>query len=102
MKTTRPKPRTVRTIEKLLFRRPTGLADGLALKELAPQVAQDLTRPTQLGPPLPGHDSGHSALWRGTVYPRAAVCPTRDRPLSERSCETSAISANCRRLRSPT
>src|SRR3954470_15627841 len=73
-KTARQKPRTaVRTIEKLLFRRPTGLADGLALKELAPQVAQDLTRPTQLGPPLPEHDFGHSALLARHCIPPCRV-----------------------------
>src|SRR3954454_17899723 len=73
MKTTRPKPRTVRTIEKLLFRRPTGLADGLALKELARQVAQDLTRLTQLRPPLPEHDFGHSALLARHCIPPCRV-----------------------------
>src|SRR5919198_3458465 len=39
-----------------LFRRPAGLADGLARKEPAPHVALDVTRPTTayLGPPPPG------------------------------------------------
>src|SRR5215210_348646 len=55
MNTTRQKPRTaIRT----LFRLPTGLADGLALKELAPHITLDATRPTQLGPPLPGMTRG--------------------------------------------
>src|SRR5687768_14100990 len=37
-----------------LFRRPAGLADGLALKEPAPHVALDVTRPNfYLGPPPP-------------------------------------------------
>ena len=40
----------VRTLSRL----PTGLADGLALKELAPHVALDVISPTQLGPPLSG------------------------------------------------
>src|SRR3978361_902866 len=51
MNTTRQKPRmAIRTLSRL----PTGLADGLALKELAPHVALDVISPTQLGPPLPG------------------------------------------------
>jgi hypothetical protein len=40
----------IRTLSRL----PTGLADGLALKELAPHVALDVISPTQLGPPLSG------------------------------------------------
>src|ERR671932_683615 len=44
-----------------LFRRPAGLADGLARKEPAPLVDIHGTRPNNLGPPLPG-PSGDSAL----------------------------------------
>jgi hypothetical protein len=40
----------VRTLSRL----PTGLADGLALRKLAPHVALDVISPTQLGPPLTG------------------------------------------------
>src|SRR4051794_5852554 len=37
-----------------LFRRPAGLADGLARKEPAPHVALDVTRPTtSIGSPAP-------------------------------------------------
>jgi hypothetical protein len=66
MNKTRQKPRTaIRT----LFRMPTGLADGLALKELAPHITLDVTRPTQLGPPLPGMTTGDSALPRHCIPP---------------------------------
>src|ERR687885_1680794 len=44
-----------------LFRRPAGLADGLARKEPAPLVDDHGTRPNNLGPPFPG-PSGDSAL----------------------------------------
>src|SRR5215218_7619710 len=37
-----------------LFRRPAGLADGLALKEPAPRDAQIAVRPNKLVPPSPG------------------------------------------------
>jgi hypothetical protein len=40
----------IRTLSRL----PTGLADGLALRKLAPHVTLDVISPTQLGPPLSG------------------------------------------------
>src|SRR3954452_16816177 len=44
-----------------LFRRPAGLADGLARKEPAPPVDDHGISPNNLGPPFPG-PSGDSAL----------------------------------------
>ena len=41
-----------------LFRRPAGLADGLALKEPAPRDAQVAVRPNKLVPPSPGIPPG--------------------------------------------
>ena len=55
-----PKPVTLQTnhavrshLQQPLSRRPTELADGLALKEPAPPTTQRGTRPNHLGPPLP-------------------------------------------------
>ena len=49
-----------------LFRRPAGLADGLALKEPAPRDAQIAGSPQLIGSPVPRNPSGGSAS-AGTV-----------------------------------
>src|SRR5215208_308084 len=53
-----------------LFRRPAGLADGLALKEPALRET-DRGSPQQIGSPVPRNPSGGSA-WPGTVQGPAA------------------------------
>src|SRR5919198_3306286 len=64
-----------------LFRRPAGLADGLALKEPAPHVALDVTRPNNnyLGPPPPGLPTQrfglarHPSTWRRQMSSRPSI-----------------------------
>src|SRR3954447_10905849 len=58
-----------------LFRRPAGLADGLARKEPAPPVVTTGLAPNNLGPPFPG-PSGDSALH--ARYRTFAVLPERN------------------------
>src|SRR5689334_4735536 len=55
-----------------LFRRPAGLADGLALKELALHIGQMRFAPNNLGPPPPATNRG--SAWAATyTKPRSYV-----------------------------
>src|SRR5436190_1436437 len=50
-----------------LFRRPAGLADGLALKEPAPPTAFTVRLAPTSGSPAPGLHTRDSALMRGNL-----------------------------------
>src|SRR5207302_6499416 len=58
--------------ENNLFRRPAGLADGLALKEpaLPTGIETGGIRPNNLGPPFPDIWSGIRRSWRGRLAKR--------------------------------
>src|SRR4051794_41120044 len=61
-----------------LFRRPTGLADGLALKEPAPHAASRRDSPQLIGSPV-SWPSARSSAWRGNLHDAALMCPLGDR-----------------------
>src|SRR3954451_23557631 len=59
----------------LLFRAPTGLADGLALKELRYDAAEASIRPILLGPPLLTFRERIRRCLDCKLAQPAAVCP---------------------------
>src|SRR3954471_3907489 len=63
---------------KTLFRRPTGLADGLALKEPAPHTDARRDSAQLIGSPV-SCPSARSSAWRGKLLDAAVMCPVSDR-----------------------
>src|ERR1700730_16716719 len=76
-------------VERHLSRRPTGLADGLALKERRYSRYLREIRPKQPGSPVPRHRAKDSAVCPRNVAasPAASACTTTRRPVD--------TSANC-------